>query len=267
MPHLARLAGRRILVVDDSATNRGVLQHQLAAAGMLVHGAASAADAHSMLRAAAASYDLAILDVNMPGVDGLELAESIRAERRFDPLQLDVGAWLTKPVGPSQLYGALARALDGVGGGRPETVDPGACEHRFSGTVLLAEDNEVNRLVATSLLEAFGLRVDIARDGIEALDATAQTSYDLVLMDCQMPNLDGYAATTAIRARENGANRSVIVALTANAMEGDRERCLACGMDDYLSKPFSRDDLARLLSRWMAHGPALEATTLAGELD
>jgi PAS domain S-box-containing protein len=280
-----RLDGRRVLVVDDSSTNREILRYQLAAGGMTVHSAASGAEAQAILHAEIERFDVAILDVNMPDLDGFTLAERIRAERRFDAMRLmmlssigdvlprerlarlDVVGWLTKPVGQAQLFGALARALEGTQLGSPEVLDPSASDQRFCGTVLLAEDNDVNRLVATSMLESFGLQVDVAGNGTEALEAIARARYDIVLMDCQMPEMDGFDATALIRAREAGTDRSVIVALTAHAMDGDRERCLAVGMDDYLSKPFAREDLARLLSRWMSQGPALEAMTLAGALD
>ena len=280
-----RLDGRRVLVVDDSSTNREILRYQLAAGGMTVHSAASGAEAQAILHSEIERFDVAILDVNMPDLDGFTLAERIRAERRFDAMRLvmlssigddlprerlarlDVVGWLTKPVGQAQLYGALARALEGTQLGSPEALDPSASDQRFCGTVLLAEDNDVNRLVATSMLESFGLQVDVAGNGTEALEAIARARYDIVLMDCQMPEMDGFDATALIRAREAGTDRSVIVALTAHAMDGDRERCLAVGMDDYLSKPFAREDLARLLSRWMSQGPSLEAMTLAGALD
>ncbi len=283
--HEPRFDGRHALVVDDSASNREILRQQLAASGMAVHSAASVAEAQAILRSAVNLFDVAILDVDMPGIGGLDLAGQIRADRRFDPMRLvmmssighdlsrerlarlDVGAWLTKPVGQAQLYAALARALEGAQIDSREALGPAACAQRFCGTVLLAEDNDVNRLVATSMLESLGLQVDVAASGTEALQATARARYDIVLMDCQMPEMDGFDATAAIRAREGGADRCVIVALTAHAMDGDRERCLAVGMDDYLSKPFAREDLARLLSRWLPQGPSLVAMTLAGGLD
>jgi CheY-like chemotaxis protein len=252
---------------------------------MALYSAASGAEAQAILRSSAEPFDVAILDVNMPELDGLDLAELIRAEPRFDPMRLvmlssighdlprerlqrlDVGACLTKPIAQAQLHAALARALERAPIGVPQTADPSASRQRFEGLVLLAEDNDVNRLVATSMLESFGLKVDVAVDGRQALQATAGSRYDIVLMDCQMPEMDGFDATAAIRAREADVDRCVIVALTAHAMDGDRERCLAVGMDDYLSKPFAREDLGRLLARWMPQGPLLEALTLAGELD
>jgi PAS domain S-box-containing protein len=138
---------------------------------------------------------------------------------------------------------------------------------RFSGKVLLAEDNDVNQMVATLMLESLGLEVDVAADGMAALLATAHTRYDLIMMDCQMPRMDGFAATAAIRGREGTAERCIIVALTAHAMGGDRERCLAAGMDDYLSKPIDRDALVGVLSRWIPRSSDLKALTVPAELD
>ena len=148
------------------------------------------------------------------------------------------------------------------GGSLPPPAMP---QERFAGKVLLAEDNDVNQLVATSMLESYGLQVDLAADGFSAVVAAAHTRYDLVLMDCQMPGMDGFAATAAIRASEHAAERCVIVALTAHAMEGDRERCLAAGMDDYLTKPLMRDDLVRVLRRWIPRSATLGALALESE--
>ncbi|HET9978373.1 MAG TPA: response regulator [Burkholderiaceae bacterium] len=274
------LAGLRVLVVDDSATNLEIVQHQLAAAGMTACGVTSARDALRQLDGE--SFDIAILDVHMPGLDGLALAERIRERPEHAAMRivmlssigrdlprerlaaLDIGGALTKPVGAAPLLRELERALGGLpaGSGQPLPAQP-----FFEGHVLLAEDNEVNRLVAVSMLESFGLQVDFALDGHEAVAMAARGGYDLVLMDCQMPELDGFDATAAIRAQETGCGRCVIVAVTAHAMDGDRQRCLAAGMDDYLSKPFERAQLARVLRRWLPQRPALEAMSLSGELD
>ncbi|MEO5772137.1 MAG: response regulator, partial [Burkholderiaceae bacterium] len=142
---------------------------------------------------------------------------------------------------------------------------PAMPQERFDGAVLLAEDNDVNQLVATLMLESHGLQVDLAADGLAAVTAAARTRYALVLMDCQMPGMDGFAATAAIRADEQAADRCVIVALTAHAMDGDRERCLAAGMDDYLTKPLMREDLVRILKRWIPRASTLGALALASE--
>ena len=140
-------------------------------------------------------------------------------------------------------------------------------QRRFQGHVLLVEDNDVNQLVASLMLESFGLQVDVAGDGMAAVAATAQTRYDLVLMDCQMPGIDGFAATAAIRERERAAEHCIIVALTAHAMQGDRERCLAAGMDDYITKPIDREQLIAVLARWIAQPEELEAMTVTADLD
>ena len=172
--------------------------------------------------------------------------------------------WFTVRLESCSTVASEMLAQEPVNAAWPARAGPGL---RSEGHVLLAEDNDVNQLVASLMLESFGLDVDIAPDGLAVLAATAQTRYDLVLMDCQMPGMDGFAATAAIRRREARGEHCVIVALTAHAMDGDRERCLAAGMDDYLSKPLDRNELARALSRWIVPSSALQALTLAGDLD
>jgi two-component system, sensor histidine kinase and response regulator len=174
---------------------------------------------------------------------GHELAPSMLA-------RLDVGGWLTKPAQQSMLFDTLAKALADEPMLPATPVQHIATRASFIGSVLLAEDNEVNQLVAVALLEVCGLRVDVARTGVEAVAASQRARYDLILMDCQMPEMDGFAATMEIR-RQNvrSGTRVPIVALTAHAMDGDRERCLAAGMDDYLAKPFDREQLYQLLGR------------------
>ncbi len=270
------LAGRRVLVVDDHPTNLEILQHQLAAGAMHACGAGGAAQALDQLDTAQQPFDLAILDMHMPGTDGLALAERIRGQPRFNALRLvmlssigcdlprermarlDISGWLTKPVGAAQLLRVLEQALGGTPSRNPSHPTE-ALHCRFQGRVLLAEDNDVNRLVAVTVLESFGLQVDVAANGREAVVQSARRHYDLLLMDCQMPEMDGFAATEAIRARESGGARCVIVALTALAMVGDNARCRAAGMDDYLSKPFLREELLALLQRWLPQVPTLEA--------
>ena len=273
------LAGRRVLVVDDSPTNLEILQCQLASGAMLGRGVGNAAEALETLSAASLPFDVAILDVHMPGTDGLALAERIRSQRCFDALRivmlssiscdlprerlarLDISGSLTKPVGAAQLFRAIEQAL----GATPAAASAPA-PVRFHGRVLLVEDNDVNRLVGVSILELLGIQVDVASDGSEAVALSGRNRYDLLLMDCHMPGMDGFAATAAIRARERGGDACVIVAVTALAMDGDRERCLAAGMDDYLAKPFLREDLLSMLGRWMprARVPAPEAPAIAG---
>jgi len=271
------LRGQRVLIVDDNATNREILEHQLAAWDMQSASAASGAEALNLLRAAAAHgapYDIALLDMMMPGMDGTELARAVRQDAALAGTHLlmltsagtcaggpgkqapDIERCLSKPVRQSELYDALAML---AGAAVPAMPAPAAMAEYppLHAQVLLAEDNLVNQEVAIAMLENLGCRVRVAADGYAVLEALAGRSYDLILMDCQMPNLDGYAATAAIRTREqeqSGARRIPVIALTANAMEGDRERCLAAGMDDYLAKPLRSGELYAMLRRWHEPG-------------
>jgi two-component system sensor histidine kinase/response regulator len=271
------IAGVRILIVDDNATNREILEHQLAGWGVKHESAADGPQALASLDAAARRGDpfgMVVLDHHMPGMDGIALARRIRRDPRHDDLRLmmlsSVGdhidaadlarvgfaACLNKPIRQSALYNALMAAFgDGAArGDGADAAEPALREVAFAGHVLLAEDNVVNQEVAVHMLEGLHCRVTVAGNGSEALAALARTAFDLVLMDCQMPELDGFAATAEIRRREqeSGAHRRLpILALTANAIEGDRERCLEAGMDDYLGKPFSRDALAVMLDRYL----------------
>ncbi len=274
-PSRTPLYGRRVLVVDDNATNRTILAHQVAAWGM-ASAAADAPSALARLREAAAAgqpYDLAILDMQMPDFDGLSLARAIKADPalRDTPLVLltslaqrgssaelrsaGIAAWLTKPVRQHQLHDCLALALTGEGAAiAPESPPPAALAPRPSGgdgpLVLVAEDNPINQRVAVRMLERLGYRAQVAANGYEAVAASARTAYAVILMDCQMPELDGFEATIAIRAREGPARHTPIVAMTAAAMRSDEERCLAVGMDDYIAKPVSVEALAGVLQRW-----------------
>jgi CheY-like chemotaxis protein len=268
-PHPTELLdGLRALVVDDNATNRVILTDQLAAWGMSVETADSGARALSLLDAAtreARPFDVAVLDLCMPEMDGLELARRISATPHLTSTGLvlltsgpDVGqadarsagiaACLTKPVQLSRLQAAL-QAL--VGGDRERPTTPSEPVHRGRGRVLVVEDGEINQLVATGILEHLGYTVELADDGVQALDALARASYDAVLMDVHMPRLDGYQATAEIRRREAAGPRTPIIAMTAGAIEGDRERCLEAGMDDYVSKPIDREAVAAALNRWV----------------
>ena len=175
--------------------------------------------------------------------------------------------WFTLRLRRVALAAASSSLRGGVSADPAPRGDPAPIQPHFKGHVLLVEDNDVNQLVAGLMLESFGLQVDVAADGMAAVAATAQTRYDLVLMDCQMPGIDGFAATAAIRRRERPAERCTIVALTAHAMQGDRDRCLAAGMDDYLTKPIDREQLIAVLARWIAQPAALEAMTVTADLD
>jgi CheY-like chemotaxis protein len=256
------LAGRRVLVVDDNPTNLRILVAQLEHLGMVVTAVGSSGEALESAKGAA--FDVVVADLRMPGLDGLALAAAIgmAAGDAAPPFVVlssaghreradGVAAFLTKPVKPAALRDALIGAL----GGRVERPAPRPAERiaadpelgtRHPLRVLLAEDNAVNQKLALRLLERMGYAADVANDGLEAIAALEGSTYDVVLMDVQMPELDGLEATRRIR--ERWPERAVrIVAMTANAMEGDRETCLAAGMDEYLSKPIRPDELAAAL--------------------
>jgi CheY-like chemotaxis protein len=229
-----------------------------------------------MLRSAAAAgapFDAAILDMQMPGMDGLSLARLIKAEEPLRAVKLvlltsfghagqgrearaaGIAGYLTKPVDEADLHDCLADVLFGPPRGTPRALvtrhsireDRPGPEVR----VLVAEDNEVNQKVAVRTLERLGYRVDVVGNGQEAVDACAWNVYAAVLMDNQMPVMDGFEATARIREREGEARHTPIIAMTASAMPGDRERCLLAGMDDYVSKPVSPESLDKALSRFV----------------
>jgi PAS domain S-box-containing protein len=262
----APLAGRRLLVVDDNATNREIVRRLAESWEMLVDVVESPGEALARVRRGD-PFDVAVLDMRMPEMDGLELAREIRRDRdeRDLPLLLltsigrlaeargasEFSAQLTKPVKSSQLYDALVRML--AAGAAPDPArgrrEDGARAAPAELRLLVAEDNPVNRQLALALLRRLGYEADVAENGREALDALERESYDAVLMDVQMPELDGLEATRRIRERFGPDNGPTIIAMTANAMEGDRDECLAAGMDDYLSKPIRPEELARALAR------------------
>ena len=262
------IEGRRILVVDDNATNRNILRVQLSNAGVEVDCAVDGEEALGCLREGLhdTPYDLAILDRHMPGMDGLQLAGAIRRDAELAELPLilltshrERGRWeaaraagfattLSKPVRQSQLVAAVAQTLGAASSTRSvATTSPQPTAR--AGRILVVEDNPVNRKVATHLVEKLGYQVDTVSTGREALDATARTTYDAILMDCQMPEMDGYQATREIRRREPPGTHATIIAMTAGAMAGDRRRCLDAGMDDYLVKPVDREQLRGALQR------------------
>jgi len=262
---------------------------------MATSSAESGAQALEMLRVACARkepFDLAILDLHMPGMDGLELARAIKADPALrdvhlmlqssvlhdcSPEQLDqvgIQYHLIKPVRQSQLLDCIANAMGASSlrskAGSPEKpagaslADRGVLSRR---RILVVEDNAVNQEVTMGILEDMGCRVELAKDGAEAVAAVAEKVYDLVLMDCQMPVMDGFEATAVIRSKETrdrSKTRLAIIALTANAVEGDRERCLAAGMDDYLAKPFTHDQLREMLGKWLLPQRATETHAQPG---
>ncbi len=294
----AGLQGVRVLIVDDNATNRTVLRKQVTAWGMSADCADGGPSALTLLHAAASHgqpYAVALLDMQMPDMDGLELARTIAADAALATIQLvlltsggfDEGdvrqahivTALTKPVRQSALYGCLTAVMGTPGNrGLPEVPAPpqdsglqstiGAVESLP--LILVAEDNMVNQKVALYMLRKIGYRVDVVATGSQAVDAVARRfrqhgdHYAAVLMDCQMPVMDGYAATAAIHTLEGGAHTTPIIAMTANALAGERERCLAAGMDDYIAKPVTSEILRTVLQRWIVPDAAEPQNGLAG---
>jgi PAS domain S-box-containing protein len=275
----------RVLVVDDNATNRQILRHQIFAWKMQRGSAADGHEALAVLRSAAAAgkpFDVALLDMQMPEMDGLSLAKAIKADPAIAATRLiiltslghvmstaelralGIDAYLVKPVKQSRLFDCL---VDAVGQAQAENifarpaaplpVPAGAL--RTPARILLAEDNAVNQKVALAQFKKLGYSADAVANGLEVIEAIEDVPYDIIFMDCQMPEMDGYEATQAIRKREEiSANAGrlkshiYIIAMTANAMAGDREKCLASGMDDYVSKPVRESDLRNALARWDA---------------
>ncbi len=273
----AAFRGLRVLVVDDNATNRRVLAGQLAVCGIEACIAADASDALRAMNLAAAEnrpFEVAFLDFHMPDCDGAELARRINTDGRLGATrlvlltsagyrgdaqrfaELGFAAYLLKPITQRELIGCLSLVLATSAEDWHLRTQPLVTRHQVralrvggSCNVLLAEDNRVNQKVARATLERLGFDVEIANDGREAVEAWKSGRFDLVLMDCQMPNLDGYAATSEIRKLEQTGRRTPIIALTAHAMKGDDMKCRAAGMDDYLTKPLDRAKLLAALER------------------
>ena len=257
------LQGKRILVVDDNATNRRILALQAAKWGMAVQDTEAPEQALQILMRD--TFDLAILDMHMPGMDGTTLAARIREAGHTLPLVLFSSAGsskevrdglfaarLAKPLRQSQLFDTLVTLLAHEGARRhvaapaQPRIDPQlASRHELR--ILLAEDNAVNQKLALRLLQQMGYRADLASNGLEAIECVARQTYDVVLMDVQMPEMDGLEASRRITARWPAGQRPRNIAMTANAMQGDRELCLAAGMDDYVSKPIRVDELVAAL--------------------
>jgi signal transduction histidine kinase/DNA-binding response OmpR family regulator len=268
--------GMQVLVVDDNATNRKILAAHLDGWGIDHRSAASGLEALAAFEQKAreaAPFDVVLVDVNMPGMNGIELARQIRTKLGPEVLRIvllsstidlvdddtrracGINALLTKPTRRAELWRALAT----------ESVEPVGTNivsmHKLGNArVLVAEDSPINQEVASQQLKVMGCQVDVVDNGVAAVRAVAQTEYDLVLMDCQMPEMDGYEAARRIRREEedNAGSRLPIVALTANAVKGDRETCLAAGMDDYVSKPFTQEQLRKVMRRWL---PAAKVIT------
>ncbi len=265
------LQGRRVLVVDDNSTNRRVLNLQAAKWGMVPKDAESPDEALRWV-ADGQDFDVAILDMHMPQMDGLTLARQIRARNPALPLVLfsslgrkEAGdteglfsAYLAKPLRQSQLFDTLVTLLAHDAAPRaPAPARPkldGGMAKRHPLRILLAEDNVVNQKLALRVLQQMGYRADLASNGVEAVESVQRQTYDVVLMDVQMPEMDGLEAARAITSRWRAGERPRIVAMTANAMQGDREMCLAAGMDDYLTKPIRVDQLVDALNLVQSRG-------------
>ena len=278
---LADLKGLRVLIVDDNATNRRVLSRQVAPHGVRDASAEDGPQALLMLRAAAEEgdpFDAAIIDMQMPGMDGLQLARAVKGDpaiadtrlvlltsmgKRGDDAdevrRVGIEGYLTKPARQHELRDALAtvmgRASDRATNGQDDAplvtrnvLREARAQSRAH--VLVAEDNPVNQMVALKMLEKLGYRVDVVENGAEALEEISVGQYDAVLMDVQMPKMDGYEATAKIREREGASKHTPIIAMTANALEGEREEALAAGMDDYVAKPVKAKELDAVLGRW-----------------
>jgi CheY-like chemotaxis protein len=266
-PHLA---GKRILIIDDNATNRSILTLQTQSWGMLPYAYASGPEALAQVQAGV-PFDVAILDMQIPDMDGLMLAEQLRryqnaqelplviltslGRRDIETQDVEFAAFLHKPIKPSQLYNALisifaeqARSVlkpTEATGGQFDTL----LGQRLPLRILLAEDNTVNQKLALRLLERMGYRADVVANGLEVLEALQRQRYDVILMDVQMPEMDGLEASRTIHEGWPAEQHPRIVAMTANAMQGDREECLAAGMDDYLTKPIQIKALQEALER------------------
>lgn len=260
----------RLLIVDDSPSQLGVLSALLRQRGFAVHGVLSGMAALTKVREAAENgvpYRAILLDMQMPELSGGDFVRALRADRRTADISvialsstpgvpgkaemasLEIVACLLKPLRQKEVLLAVESAL-----ARQPSSDVASKQHprRLRGRILLVEDNESNQIVACVQLERMGLEVLVAANGRQALELLGKETVDLVLMDCQMPELDGFETTMALREQERGSGRHVpVVALTANAMKGDREKCREAGMDDYLAKPYSGEDLFRALSRWV----------------
>lgn len=281
------LKNLRVLVVDDNRTNRQVLAHYLTRWGCEPVDADSAETALALLRSSVKPFDLALLDYQMPEVSGDTLAKAIHGDPLLKTLPLILltsmgqrgdaarmqeagfSGYLIKPVKPAQLYDCIALVM---GNGNVETHEepsPSITRHivneiqRREVRILVAEDNVVNQQVAIHILQRAGFRCEVASNGLEAVEALRNLTYDAVLMDCQMPEMDGFEATRAIRSGEREGNRHVtIIAMTANAMQGDRDRCIEAGMDGYISKPIKAEELLALLTHWLpTSGPTKTRST------
>ncbi len=286
------LDGYKILIVDDNRTNQRILYNQVTSWGMRADTADNGTQAIEMLHAQRHQpYDIALLDWKMPGMDGVELARHIRTDKAIENIHLVllssaaydneavrtmeqcVDRYLIKPVRQMLLLNCLTQLTNSENLAtekqeKEKIKDPNK-HHAFASRILLVEDNTTNQLVACEILKRMGCEVDIVENGCEAVDAVKEREYDLILMDCQMPVMDGFEATMEIRLHEreeNVGSRIPIIALTGNVIQGVQEQCQEAGMDDYLSKPFTISELREKLSRWIEPVATTELKVLQGKL-
>jgi CheY-like chemotaxis protein/HPt (histidine-containing phosphotransfer) domain-containing protein len=276
MTPVSSLQGRRVLLVHGNTTSRRSIQQHLTIWGVQHHSVINGAEALHTLHAAATAgmpYELAILDMRLPDMDGIHLAQVIRGEPCLTDVRLvlltpfgqpvdsetertaTIQGCVTKPVRQALLYDCLDKVLN-LKERDPDVLH--TLHHSATADIpqqkriLLVEDDTVNQYVARKLLKNLGYQADVVNNGLEAVETLMRQSYDLVFMDCQMPELDGYAATARIRDLEGPERHTPIIAMTANAMTGDREKCLEAGMDDYLTKPIRLEALREMLTHWLA---------------
>ncbi len=285
---ISELAGIKLLIVEDNSTSRDILSTYAISWGMQVDTVSSGFKALEKMQEAAANqkaYDLALIDMKMANMNGLELGQRIKADPQLAKTPLimltsthfkDEAAeakktgfivYMTKPIRKKDLYQCFLQ----VRTSSMNKIDQAMKKNTYQGAtvsnttlkahLLLAEDNPVNQEVAIGMLSKFGCSVEVAHNGLEAIAAVKHTTYDLVLMDCMMPEMDGYKATDEIRRLQKTGEIPYypIIALTANAIEGDREKCLAAGMDDYLTKPIKAKNLLHMLQSWLPNSPQQDA--------
>ena len=270
------LRGARMLIVDDNDTNRTILYHQLKSWDVVPHAVESGAKALEALHKARANgtpYHIAILDLHMPGMDGIELSQKIEADESLKHMHrilltsaalelsktemnaIGISQYISKPARQSQLYNALANLLQESGYRKPD--ESPSDERRYpqvNANILLAEDNLINQDVALNMLENFGCTVRVVNDGRRAVESANEEKFDLILMDCEMPVMDGFVATRRLKSASGLNQQTPVIALTANVMDGDRESCIASGMSDYISKPVRQDDLHHIITKWVEMG-------------
>lgn len=283
-PDADRLRGLRTLIIDDNATNREILERQTATWKMNIDSASNGPEGLEKLRFAQQNgqpFDLVLLDMQMPDMDGQEVALQIKSDKIITNIKIiiltsigqrgdaqllkqsGISTYLTKPVRQSDLFTSLLTvSCENDDIESSQRVSP-IIENKWPQlniNILVAEDNETNQQVILGMLKKIGCTVTLASNGKEVVNVASEGSYDLILMDCQMPTMDGYQATAEIRRMEvqNEQGHLIpIIALTANALEGDREKCLAAGMNDYLSKPFRQDEIIKILEQWSTDTPVI----------